>query len=263
MPSPFPGMDPWLESSTVWPGFHDKLIVRTVEVLQPQLRSRGHYVDIGERIWFAEAGRGILPDNVIVRHSESPAHRTAETNMLIVDEPVRVVRTTVEVREPYLEIYESQHHQVVTGVEFLSPANKRNSTGRRLYRQKQRELRRANAHLVEIDLLRRGRHVLDIPLEVAEAMRPWQYLVNIVRRGSDEYEFYPIKLRDRLPRIGIPLKTGEADVRLDLQDVFNRSYDIGPYPERLDYSAPPPPPDLNPDDAAWADEILRSKGLRQ
>ncbi len=25
MPSPFPGMDPWLESNAVWPDFHDRL----------------------------------------------------------------------------------------------------------------------------------------------------------------------------------------------------------------------------------------------
>jgi hypothetical protein len=256
-------MDPWLESTAIWHGFHEKLIVKTCEVLQPELRSRGYYVDIGERVWLTVPGRGIFPDDVILHAPrQAPTERGGES-VATIDEPVRVTRSQVEVREGYIEIYDGLRHEIVTGLEFLSPTNKRNQKGRKLYRRKQIELRSANVHLVEIDFLRRGPHVLDIPQDVVEAFRPWHYLAHIVRRGSDKYEFYPIKLRARLPRIRIPLKVGDDDAVLDLQDVFNRSYEIGPYPERLDYSQPPPPPELNPDDAAWADEILKSKGLRQ
>lgn len=261
MPSPFPGMDPWLERSTVWPGFHEMLIVKAVEVLQPLLRSRGYYVDIGERVWLAEPGRGVLPDDVTLQPSHPLAGASGYGVILTVDEPVRIARAPVEVREGYLEIFDTLGHQLVTGLEFLSPTNKSHRKGRRLYRRKQAELRRTGVHLVEIDFLRRGRHVLDVPQETVDGLRPWDYFVNLVRRGSDEYEVYPIKLRDRLPRIRIPLKSEDDDAVLDLQEVFDRSYEIGPYPERLNYSAPPSPP-LNDQDAAWADELLKSKGLR-
>jgi len=264
MPSPFPGMDPWLEGAAVWPGFHEKLIVKTVEIMQPELRSRGYYIDIGERVWLAEPGRGVVPDDVIL---ENPARSTSSSSPsdagVTLAEPVRVARSEVEVREGYLEIYDSRRHEVVTGLEYLSPTNKRNIEGRKLYRRKQQEMRESNINLVEIDFHRRGPHVLDIPEDVVEAHRPWHYLVNLVRRDTDEYQFYPIQLRDPLPTIRIPLRSGDDDAHLNLQDVFNRSYDIGPYPERLDYSAPPPPPELTPDDAAWVDELLKSKGLRK
>lgn len=263
MSNPFPGMDPWLEATHVWPGMHDMLIVRTVEFLQPGLRSRGYYADIGERVWLSDPGRGIVPDDVILHRPESPTDSPESKSIATVDPPVRVARTQVEVRETYVEIFDAVEHELVTALEFLSPSNKENPTGRNLYQNKQTELRDAGINLVEVDLLRRGPHVLDIPVDVVDAWKPWQYLVNLVRRAADDYEFHPVKLRDRLPRIGIPLKAGDEDVVLDLQEILDRSYDIGPYPERLLYSADPPPPALTADDAAWADELLKSKGLRK
>lgn len=262
MPSPFPGMDPWLESSAVWHGFHEKLIVKTVEVMQPDLRRRGYYIDIGERLWLAKPGRGIFPDDVILRN---PAHSTSVTESgetVAVAEPVRIARSEVEVREGYIEIYDVLNHEIITGIEFLSPSNKRNSEGRELYRRKQQEVRQANINLVEIDFHRRGPHVLDVPEDVVEALRPWCYLANLVRRDTDEYQFYPIQLREPLPTIRIPLKPDDEDARLNLQEVFTRCYDLGPYPERINYAADPPPPELDPEDAKWADELLREKGFR-
>lgn len=37
MPSPFPGMDPYLEQSERWPDLHQRLIAYISEELQPQL----------------------------------------------------------------------------------------------------------------------------------------------------------------------------------------------------------------------------------
>lgn len=263
MPSPFPGMDPWLETPHIWPGFHWKLIVETVAVLQPQLRARGYYVDSAERVWLTEPRRPIYPDNVVfeVSHRRSPQSE-AGVAVLDADEPIRVKHADVEVHQGYIEIFEAGGHRLVTGIEFLSPSNKSDKQGRELYDRKQHELREAGVHLVEVDLLRGGPHVLDVPPKVVDEMRPWDYLVNLVRRGADEYEVYPLLLRQRLPRIRIPLKCGDADAVLDLQNVFDQSYDIGPYPDRLNYESEPTPP-LSDEDAAWADELLKTKGFRR
>jgi hypothetical protein len=255
-------MDPWLESPDIWPGFHDKLINETVRIMQPQLRARGYYIDSGERVWLAEPGRLVIPDEVVFSLRQGTKSKDAGgVALLEPDEPVRIKHQPVEVRETYAEIFDARGHRLVTGIEFLSPTNKSDRDGRELYERKQSELATAGVHLVEIDLLRRGPHVLDIPLEVVESRRPWEYLVNLVRRRSDEYQFYPIRLRNRLPRIRIPLKEGDEDAVLDLQEVFDQSRAYAPYPERIDYSAPPTPP-LSPEDNSWADQILRSAGLR-
>lgn len=252
-------MDPWLESATEWPGFHDILVIVTVQVLQPQLKERGYYANPGERVWLSEAERRVAPDVALIRR-QAP-QTLSGTAVLELDEPIRVERTAAEIHEGFVEIVDSAGGQVVTAIEFLSPTNKLDHEGKRLYRQKQQELQDADVHLVEIDLIRRGPHVLDIPQEVVERHRPWDYLINIARRRSREYAFHPLRLRDRLPRFRIPLKTGDEDAVLDLQEVFRRSYESGPYPERLNYAAPPPEPALCEADLEWAEKLLRESGL--
>ncbi len=262
MPSPFPGMDPWLEAPHLWPGLHGKLLSGAVEQLQPQLNPRGYYIDIGERVWLTTPGRSVYPDHVVftaARRTPRPESRAAA--VFDPDEPVRIRHSQVRVTEGYLEIF-AAGNRLVTGIEFVSPANKSNRQGRKLYQAKQAQLRRAGVHLVEIDLIRRGRHVLDVPKSVVETLRPWDYLVNLVRRGSDEHQVDPIPLRNPLPRIRIPLEADQADAVLDLQPLLNHAWDIGPYQIRVDYDQPPSTP-LSEADVLWADGLLRTAGLRQ
>lgn len=49
MPSPFPGMDPYLEDRSLWPDVHQRLIAYISEALQPQVRPKS-VARIGERI---------------------------------------------------------------------------------------------------------------------------------------------------------------------------------------------------------------------
>ncbi|MBW3540399.1 MAG: DUF4058 family protein [Planctomycetes bacterium] len=256
-------MDPWLESPTEWPGFHDILVIVTVELLQPRLRQQGYYANPGERVWLTQPERSVYPDVAVIRRQ--PAERRGDRTsaaVIEVDEPIRVQRSEVEVHEGFVDIVDAAGHRVITSIEFLSPTNKLDTDGRKLYERKQQETRDAGVHLVEIDLIRRGPHVLEVPPGVVERLRPWDYLVNLVRREADEYEVYPIRLRDRLPRIRVPLKMGDEDAVLDLQEAVERAYEIGPYQDRLDYTRPPMPP-LSDDDARWADELLKDKGFRQ
>ncbi len=258
MPSPFPGMDPYLEHPEVWPGMHARLVAEAAALLQPRLRARGYYVDIGERIWLSQPQRPIYPDLTVARQ---PPPRRAHGTVAVAepDEPVRIARAEVQVREPYLVVYRAEGARVVTGIEVLSPANKLDRKGRALYAQKQAETREAGVHLVEIDLLRDGPRVVEFPDALLEGLPRHDYLVNVARRGGGDYEIYPIRIRDRLPRVRVPLAAGDEDEVLDLQAAVQRAYDQGPYPERLDYGRPPAPP-LAEDDAAWAAELLRSRG---
>ena len=258
MPSPFPGMDPWLESPAVWRGLHALLIGYSVEQLQPQLIPRGYYADIDERIWLEEGG--IYPDVTVVRYSATP--HAAATSTLVADEPVRVQRFEEELREGFVQIREQASHRLITSIEILSPVNKSRSKGRRLFKRKQRELKKGKVNLVEVDLLRQGRHTLSVPFLLLETIRPWDYMVCVLRPNQKEYELYPTSLRARLPRISVPLKAGDEDVFLDIQAALNRAYQVGPYLVKLDYTRPPAV-SLNEEDAAWADELLRQAGLRK
>ena len=81
----------------------------------------------------------------------------------------------------------------------------------------------------EIDFLRDGEHVVDVPLGVLDDLQPWSYLANIVRVGGVAYEVYPITLRTRLPKIRVPLRSGDEDAVLDLQAAFNQAWQRGPW----------------------------------
>jgi hypothetical protein len=90
----------------------------------------------------------------------------------------------------------------------------------------------------------------------------WDYLACLHRGGEiGQYTVWPISIRERLPRILVPLSKGDPDVVLDLQAVFDRCYDEGAYARRLDYRREAEIPLAGPD-AAWADALLRERGLR-
>jgi hypothetical protein len=72
MPSPFPGMDPYLESPTIFPGLKNRLIALLGEALQA-VPPPPYYAEIGERAWVEVSGRFIEPDaSVLHRRRADP-----------------------------------------------------------------------------------------------------------------------------------------------------------------------------------------------
>jgi hypothetical protein len=153
-------------------------------------------------------------------------------------------------------------NRVVTAIEVLSPWNKGPGRLNKEYLRKLDDYARGEVSVVELDLLRyppRDR------LQVGQADLPPDrrapYLVCVRRASAPElWEVYPMVLRQPLPRVPIPLRRTDADVGLDLQPLVERVYVAGAHDD-IDYSKPIDPP-LLPDDAAWADELLRSAGKR-
>ncbi len=138
------------------------------------------------------------------------------------------------------------------------------SDGGRSYLAKQAEVLASAAHLVEIDLLRGGQHVLAMPEWLARSRASYDYLVSINRSEGrrDRFQFYPCRLRDRLPRIGVPLAGDDPDVPLDLQAGLARVYEAGAYDDQADYAKPCHPP-LASEDQAWAAELIRGTKTKQ
>jgi hypothetical protein len=245
-------MNPWLESASLFGSLHFHLIAETIRELQSALMARGYYIDASERIWVDESRREILPDAAVVRwRDQQTAAAVAEFDL-----PLKVKAALVERRETSLEIFDAQDHRLVTGIEILSPTNKQTTKGRRLYLRKQRELQGARVNLVEIDLLRKGRHLAAVPAALLPSRETWDYLVSVQRGSSDdEFELYPISLRQPLPRIAIPLKEGDADIALNLQAVLTRVYEDTPFHIRVNYDRAPDPP-LSDSDLAWARQCI-------
>jgi hypothetical protein len=153
----------------------------------------------------------------------------------------------------------------VTAIEVLSLTNKTPGTaGRGSYRQKQGEFRTSRVNLVEIDLLRGGTHTTAIPLhELRQRSGVFDYHVCVTAVGAQGRFFVaPFRLADYLPTIAVPLEGDAGPVSIDLQKVLDRAYDTGRYAES-DYLDRPPEPPLTPEQHAWAEVILRDKGLRK
>lgn len=256
MAGPFPGMDPYLEDPGRWPGLHQSLITYIRDALQPVIRPR-YNASIGERVYVTQPPRSIYPDVALIERTRT-LRESAAAIAIEADVPVVIDLPPEEVRQVFVEIIDLAHGgQVVTVIEVLSPANKTAGEHHALYRQKQGDVLSSQANLVEIDLLREGLHTVFVPLAAVDVIEPWHYLVAISRAASrNQAAVYPISLRGRLPRIAIPLAEPDPDVVLDVQAVFERSYENGAYADVIDYKRPPRVA-LSADDATWAESLLR------
>lgn len=211
MPSPFPGMNPYLEQEAAWHDFHKSFIPMAAETLGAQVRPR----------YFARIEEGLATWTTAVDWQ----------------------------RLSHVAIRDRHNRQLITVLELLSPANKRPGRDRDQYVDKRNQLLASAAHFVEIDLLRGGPRMplTDLP--------PCDYYALVSRvEERPEAGLWPIRLRDQLPVIPVPLRTGEADARLDLQEILHRIYDAAGYAVYI-YDGEPDPR-LAPEDAAWAEQFL-------
>jgi hypothetical protein len=264
MPSPFPGMDPYLEGH--WRDVHARLIIYASDALQGIL-PRGLRARVEESV-LLETPKGLgdhplYPDVRVVEFTSKRESQARPDTSVAVAEPLLVETEPEPVTEPYLEIIDRESgNRVVTVIEFLSPSNKSPGLNREQYLRKQREICSSDANLVEIDLNRFGMHTLAFTLEHVNPELRTSYMACVqraTRRGLAEV--YPMPLWNRLPIVKIPLRPDDADVPLDLQLLVEQCYRNGGYDGTLNYAADPDPPLTGTEDK-WAEERLLEMGLR-
>jgi len=124
--------------------------------------------------------------------------------------------------ERYLEIRDVESQEVITVIELLSPTNKTTGTGRTNYERKRLKVLGSLTHLVEIDLIREGRPFsMKLPKES-------DYRIVVSRSHQrPQADFYCFDLPTLIPDIPIPLRPGEDEVILPLNQLLHRSYDEG------------------------------------
>lgn len=254
MPSPFPGMDPYLEGE-LWTTFHIQLAVEIARQLTPKLLPRylafanqRQITDTPDEV--AIEATDVYPDVGVVQAKEAPL---SSGGAILAEAPIKMI-TVMPSRVPHswVEIRDRSGRELVTLIEILSPTNKRGD-GRKQYMEKRKKVLFSTAHLLEIDLLRKGKRVpMTKPLPAAD------YFVFLTRANKrPETEVWPISLADRLPTLRVPLRDPDPDVPLDLQQAFTTIYDSSPYPVAIDYSKPPDVP-LSPAAANWAAERIKA-----
>jgi hypothetical protein len=256
MPSPFPGMDPYLEHRLLWPDVHNALVAAIRNALAPRLRPR-YVVCLEERTYLAE------PDGVVFvgRPDVTVRERAARKTTTRRSPPARVATVSVEVpmpdqvRETWLEVRSVDAGDVVTVLELLSASNKASGPdGRRRYEAKRLAILGSPTHLVEIDLLRAG-----TPMTIYGADSRSDYRI-LVSRGDrrPRAELLAFSVRDAIPPFELPLRAGDDEPTVELGPLLGELYDTAGYDLRIDYRADPEPP-LSPDDRAWAADLLRAR----
>lgn len=259
MPSPFPGMDPYIEDADLWRDFHAELATEIKRQVAPQIRPR-YFVRLTPRRTYetVELGklRSAYPD-AAVKQTRLREVTTVYAGVLEAPFESRI-EVEVETQDFSLEIRD-ENSELVTAIEILSRVNKRRGhEAYKTYREKRRGLLRQDVHLIEIDLLRGGERV---PL--LDPVPDAPYYIYLSRENLRPHiGVWAIQLQDKLPTIPIPLRKPDADAVFDLQRAVETIYELSMYDESINYREPPPPPSLSETDAKWLDEFLRAKGLR-
>jgi hypothetical protein len=236
MTNPFPGVNPFIESTAdLWVGFHNALISNCSQQLNPTLIPRGYAAVIEKRIDLVDTEDGgdmhRRPDFLVMGSGQS-APKGARFSVDI--EPARTVLPQYETQPvAYIQVRSFPGREVVTTIEILSPGNKSGGS-RRDYLGKRASILATSINLVEIDLLLGGRRP-DVYGEI-----PAGEFAALVSRGDNRpnCDVYPWSIRRVLPKLPIPLKSGDDDACLDLASAYQTTYDGGPYPLLLSYDQP-------------------------
>jgi Protein of unknown function (DUF4058) len=259
MPSPFPGIDPYLEGQHFWEDFHPRFLTYCSDALN-EILPQGYIAQLGERIRLVELSQKkaklVLPDIAVIEEADKPSRRVAHRSKVagvLTLEPVTIPLPSVEteIRDVWIEIRRGTSRTPLTVIELLPPTNKIGD-GLVEYKLKRRSLIRQKIHLVELDLLLGGRRLpMSLPLPVGDY---FAFISRAQRRPNSDV--YAWTVRDALPSVPIPLMAGTPDVALDLADVFATTYERGRYARLIDYAAPPSVL-RKPEDRAWAQKQAR------
>lgn len=255
MPSPFPGMDPYLEAQANWQGFHARITTYIGDQLAAALPE--DYVARMEQQVRLEAPdeetETVRPDVLIARQRDSLLSAEPRAGALTL-EPVAVpfARTNPTfIRQRRVEIRRLPELSLVTVIEVLSPDNK-GGKGREDYLAKRELLLEQAVHLVEIDLLLGGRR-----LPMGADLPTGDYYAFVARvEHWPSCDVYAWTVRDPLPTIPIPLRLPDPDVPLDLSSPVHTAYDRGLYARTTDYNAALPLP-METQSRAWAEALGR------
>lgn len=254
MPSPFPGMDPYLESPAQWSDFHhefitalrgviadrlpDNYVARINELvlkIEPELEPRRKMVGPGVLVGRTYPGPGSLAN-------------TSSSATVVELEPVTIpnIIHLDPHREAFIEIYRMPEYELVTVLELLSPTNK-TGDGRGQYVAKRETLLEQRISMVELDLIRAGHR-----LQLSRSLPTADYYA-LISRGDrrPDCEVYHWTVRHDLPTLPVPLKAPDLDISVGLAEAFATAYQRGRYDRIVHYNESPPAPSFAAEDADW------------
>ncbi|NES22008.1 MAG: DUF4058 family protein [Symploca sp. SIO3E6] len=258
MPSPFPGMNPYLENSAYWSSVHHWLITEIARLLNQQLAPK-YVVAVEVRIYETGGGNSTLigiPDNIIAKSTGS-AIKSPEANVAVAvpsTQPLTIeLALTETIKQGYLEVRRVGTGEVVTAIEILSPINKNLGKGRTKYEKKRQLILSSYTNFVEIDLLHQGNSMIVLDQNIEHDYR---ILVSPSNQRPQAH-LYAFNLQDAIPVFSLPLSPEYPEIMLDLQTILHQVYDQGRYDLIIDYKQKVIPA-LSATDAVWVENILNN-----
>lgn len=262
-PYPFPGMNPYFESW--WFEVHPLMIAHSLGRLQRQLPI-GLHASIEHGMTISGTGgiesRPKRPDVTITRLREDPPTLTPPANY------VAPVLTRIVAPKPRHLAIREPDGTLITVIEYLSPTNK-HAGGSLMYASKRNAIMDAGVNLVEVDLIRKWGLAFtkfdpyNVEEDVIQSLgRPPAHAVMVFRAEIPEQrEIYPVHYQNSLPACKVPLRSDDADIWLNLQELAELCHADAAFDQITDYSSNPEPP-LSEEDNVWLDAHLKAKGLR-
>ncbi len=258
MPTPFPGMDPYLERAGLWEEVHTRLIVAIADALGPQVRPK-YRVGVEQRTYLAvltpdEYELVGKPDVLVAapRRQAQPVHATATA--IGIAPRVAQLPMPEEIIERHLVVRDVVTGEVIAVMELLSPTNKLTRDGRRQYTRKRMQVLGSATHFIEIDLLRVGE---PFPFRVQDDDAQGDYRILVSRaQERPQAAVYLFTIRDPIPDLPVPLQPGDAEPSVALNRLVHDVYDRAGYDLTLDYQQAPPPPPIREQDVQWMKQLL-------
>jgi hypothetical protein len=256
MPSPFPGMDPYIEAADEWGDFHTSLLAAVRAKLNAVLPHR-YRAKLDLFVFIHEPSprrrrRYLEPDVYVVERARS---RPTEAATVAGSPSATITLPPIRKKHKSVLIVDRQLDRVVTAIKVLSPSNKEAGDDRTAYLQKRGEYLASRLNLVELDLLRGGPR---LPLGKSVPAIPDYYIMVCRAWEFPHADVWALTIRDPLPGIPIPLAEDIPDAVLPLRACIDRAYDEGCYDTELDHeSALTPRPSKA--DAAWTRNLLAGR----
>jgi hypothetical protein len=222
MRSPFPGMNPYLESEKTWPAFQHQLVSAIYQLLLPALVDQ---------------------------------YRTrVQDREFITEEPLftSIIKTTHH--EHFIEVRHRTTDRLITLIEVVSPANRLFNTGKTALVEARKSALAEGANVLWIDLILQGQSPLNIQ---NRNENPFDYHLALTRANlPTTVELYTNQMAKRLPRCKVPLASEEAELVLDVQQAVNRAYELGHFAAKVEMKGLPPGK-WSPEQEAWLQSILK------
>jgi len=259
MKSPFPGMNPYLEQSSLWSQVHLNLIDAIQKYLLQKLAPH-YYVGVEQTTYLSIVpphnsliGRPdiFIADDANGTSSPVATHlKTPQTKVVIKPKQFKIPQQMEEKRQRYLTVRHIETQEVITVIEIVSPANKIGLVGRKQYEDKCLKILSSLTHFVEIDLLRVGERLLIDTEETTD------YRILVSREQTrPQLDAYLFNLRDPIPTITIPLREVDEEIELPLNQILQAVYIERRYDLIINYDQPVTPK-LSDENQIWVKNCI-------